>query len=99
MRNPHARAVGITEVNKFNEEPLLPRTGNPLTFWIERRQVYQALLVLGKKRLSAVNFRALEEYFIGREGSHREGNRLTRRSVTDFVLERTFTASYHSAVS
>jgi hypothetical protein len=54
VRNPNPRAAGITEVNKFNDEPLLPRTGNALTWWFERRQVYPALFELAKRRLCIV---------------------------------------------
>jgi hypothetical protein len=54
VRNPHPRAAGIIEVNKFNDEPLLPRAGNPLTWWLERRQVYVALFELAKRRLCIV---------------------------------------------
>ncbi|XP_063222172.1 E3 SUMO-protein ligase ZBED1-like [Bacillus rossius redtenbacheri] len=54
LSNPNRKVAGIVEVDKFLQEPLLPRNGNPLTWWFERREVYPTLFQLAKKRLCVV---------------------------------------------
>ncbi|XP_030757371.1 zinc finger BED domain-containing protein 4-like [Sitophilus oryzae] len=50
LQNPIA--AGIIEVEKYCNEPLLPRTENPLNWWKERSKIYPRLFELVKKRLS-----------------------------------------------
>lgn len=44
-------ASAIVEVDKYLEEPLVPRTEDPLRWWWERRVVYPRLYELVKRRL------------------------------------------------
>ncbi|XP_049813602.1 E3 SUMO-protein ligase ZBED1-like [Schistocerca nitens] len=52
--NPHPRAAAIVEVDKYLQEPLLQRQGNPLQWWSERLSVYPSLFELAKLRLCIV---------------------------------------------
>ena len=54
IRHPHPKVAAIVEVDKYIQEPLLPRTGDPLAWWLERRQVYPSLFELAKSRLCIV---------------------------------------------
>uniref|UniRef100_A0A3Q3FCW9 BED-type domain-containing protein n=1 Tax=Labrus bergylta TaxID=56723 RepID=A0A3Q3FCW9_9LABR len=51
-RNPTADSV--LEVRGFIEEPLVPRSSNPLTWWQSRRVVYPRLCEFMKRRLCIV---------------------------------------------
>jgi hypothetical protein len=88
VRNPHPRAAGILEVNKFNEVPLLPRTGNPLTWWFERRQVYPALFELAIRRLCIVATSDPCERVFSEAGQvvTEKRNRLTGKKVSQILF-------------
>ena len=50
--NKNNTAMGIIELDKFLQEPLLLRTEDPLLWWKERRFVYPRLFAVMKRRLS-----------------------------------------------
>lgn len=54
VSNPNPMAAGIVEVEKYLDEPLLPRASNPFIWWEERRNVYPQLYNLMKKTLCIV---------------------------------------------
>lgn len=45
------RAAAIIEVNKYIQEPLLPRKENPIRWWNQRKQFYPRLYDLALARL------------------------------------------------
>mgnify|MGYP000209209441 CR=1 FL=1 len=51
---PNPKVAAIVEVDKYIQEPLLPRKENPLVWWSERRQIYPSLFALVKSRLPIV---------------------------------------------
>lgn len=50
----NATAAGIIELNNYMQEPLLPRTKDPFTWWHERRSIYPHLFNYVQKRLNLV---------------------------------------------
>lgn len=54
VANPNPRASAIVEVEKYLDEPLLPRSSDPLYWWKERKTVYPRLYALMKKKLCIV---------------------------------------------
>ncbi|KAF2896786.1 hypothetical protein ILUMI_09389 [Ignelater luminosus] len=54
VSNSNPTASGIIEIEKFLEEPLLPRTSNPFLWWEERKMVYPRLYTLMQKRLCII---------------------------------------------
>lgn len=51
-REGHSRlAAGIVELDKYLQEPLLPRSQNPLQWWQDRRNVYPRLFQMAMRRL------------------------------------------------
>lgn len=47
----NASSASIIEVNRYLQEQLLKRTGNPLEWWKEREHIYPRLYYLAKKKL------------------------------------------------
>lgn len=54
VANPNPVAAGIVEVEKYLDEPLLPRQSNLFIWWEERRNVYPHLYELMRKTLCIV---------------------------------------------
>lgn len=54
VSNSNPIAAGIIEVEKYLEEPLLPRQEDPFIWWEERKKVYPTLYKLMKQRLCVV---------------------------------------------
>lgn len=54
VQNTNPKAAAIIEVTKYLEEPLHPRTQNPLEWWAQRCHVYPQLYKLAMKKLCIV---------------------------------------------
>lgn len=88
VSNPNPRAAAIVEVDKFLQEPLLPRKGNPLSWWSERKQVYPSLYELAKARLSIVATSVPCERIFSKAGQivTENRNRLTGKRVEQLLF-------------
>ncbi|KAL0819743.1 hypothetical protein ABMA28_007791 [Loxostege sticticalis] len=51
LRPENSIAAGIVEVDRYIQEPMLSRQGNPLTWWHQRKEVYPHLFRYMLKRL------------------------------------------------
>ncbi|XP_069699303.1 E3 SUMO-protein ligase ZBED1-like [Periplaneta americana] len=88
VRNPHPKSAAIIEVDKFLQEPMLPRKENPLVWWSERRQIYPSLYNLVKKRLCVVATSTPCERVFSKAGHTvtEKRNRLTGKRVSQILF-------------
>lgn len=85
-RNPVADSV--LEVRAFVEEPLIPRSSNPLTWWQSRGVVYPRLTEVMKRRLCIVATSVPSERIFSKMGQiiSERRNRLSSSKVSQLVF-------------
>ncbi|XP_061785007.1 E3 SUMO-protein ligase ZBED1-like [Nerophis lumbriciformis] len=85
-RNPVADAV--LEVRAFVQEPLVPRSSNPLTWWQSRGVVYPRLSEIMKRRLCIVATSVPSERIFSKMGQiiSERRNRLSSSKVSQLVF-------------
>ena len=88
IRHPHPKVAAIVEVDKYIQEPLLPRIDDPLAWWLERRQVYPSLFELAKSRLCIVATSVPCERVFSKAGQTvtERRNRLTGKKCSKFYF-------------
>lgn len=67
IKNPDP-AAGVLEMEKYLEEPLLPRQSNPFYWWHERQNIYPRLFHIVKTRLCIIGTCVPGELIYTKEG-------------------------------
>lgn len=88
VSNPNPVAAGIVEVEKYLEEPLLPRQSNPFIWWEERRKVSPRLYGLMKKTLCIVATSVPSERIFSKAGQTltEKRNKLSGEKVSMIIF-------------
>lgn len=88
IKNPHPTSAAIIEVDKYIQEPILPRKENPLVWWFQRAQVYPSLFNLAKRRLCVVATSTPSERVFSKAGQTitERRSRLTGKRVEEILF-------------
>ncbi|XP_067121146.1 E3 SUMO-protein ligase ZBED1-like [Centruroides vittatus] len=86
--NSNPTTAALAEVDKYLDEPLLPRQSNPLIWWEERKAVYPRLYEYTKKRLCVVGTSVPSEYLFSKSGQAviEKRNRLKGQKVSQIIF-------------
>lgn len=81
-------ALIITEVDKYIQEPLIPRTEDPLKCWNENKNIYSTLFEIMKRRLCAQASSVPSERVFSKGGQivTEKRSRLTSKKVEQIIF-------------
>jgi len=81
-------ALIITEVDKYIQEPLIPRTEDPLKWWNENKNIYSTLFEIMKRRLCAQASSVPSERVFSKGGQivTEKRSRLTSKKVEQIIF-------------
>ncbi|XP_052743491.1 E3 SUMO-protein ligase ZBED1-like [Bicyclus anynana] len=88
MKNTNPTAGGIIEVDKYLEEPLLPRSQDPAKWWFKKKDAYPRLYKLFLKRLCIVATSVPSERTFSKAGQiiTDRRNKLSGNKVTQILF-------------
>jgi len=81
-------AVIINEVDKYLQEPLIPRTADPLKWWNENKNIYSTLFIIMKRRLCVQASSVPSERVFSKGGQivTEKRSRLTSKRVEQIIF-------------
>lgn len=86
--NTNPTAGGIIEVDKYLEEPVLPRTMDPLKWWIKKKDAYPRLFQIALQKLCIIATSVPLERVFSKAGQIlvERRNRLSGKKVSQLLF-------------
>ncbi|XP_044732971.1 zinc finger BED domain-containing protein 4-like [Chrysoperla carnea] len=88
IQNRNPRDDAVLELDKYLQEPLLPRSENPLIWWQQRKNIYPKLITLVKNRLCVIPTSLPHERIFSKNSGilHENRNRLSGSKISKILF-------------